>query len=275
MDIDEELLGLLDAHTEARAEIVARSVALMERATGQVSSWYAPEAISAFTAQAGAIAGAGQRAVAAVTEGYLARTASLMLGEHVAAVPIAPEVGASLRVLPPGQGWDAVYQRVAATYRVAYAEHGNKDLAFYTANLRAQEMIDSDLGLAFQNQVSEFTRRMGRRGQRRYLMAFRRVLRPELSGGKVCGLCVAASTQIYYHGELLPLHPRCRCGVMLITPGSDPGDALNSDELAKLYELAGSSSYKDLRATKFEVKNHGELGPLLWTSGHAFTGQNP
>lgn len=265
-----ELLSLVDAQSAARQTITSRTVEGVSRLTYSVESWGDPEQIRTFTASVGAIVGAGQRAVAGLTEIYLARVATA-LGTPTEPDPIAATMGATRRTLQPGQGWDEVYGRVATTYRVELAATGNRDEAFHLANTRAREMVVTDLGLAYRDQADVFIRRVGRK-ERSYLFAYRRVIRPELSNGHVCGLCIAASTRLYYRGDLMPLHARCHCEVMLVTRDSDPGGIINDDELGALYDQAGSTSYVDLRRTKYTVEYHGELGPQLRYEGHSFKG---
>lgn len=124
---------------------------------------------------------------------------------------------------------------------------------------RAGVMADTDMGLAFRHQVVDFN-------TRRNVLRYRRVTRSE----KPCGLCIAASDRIYSKAELLPLHGRCRCGVMPVTHASDPGSTLSNDDLPSLYKAAGGTSAEQLK--KVRVVQHGELGPLLVEKGQNFRG---
>lgn len=278
-----ELLPIVDAQAAARQEIVNRTVGGVERLVAAVDNFADPAQVTAYATRAGQVVAAGQQGVAAVTNAYLTRLATAFTGDQLSLMPIAPEMGATLRHLPEGQGWLDVYQRVARTYRVEYAATGDRDLAFYRANLHARQMVETDLGLAYRTQVDTFLRGAdsswtpgrnyaGRASRRAYLFAYRRVIRPELSKGNVCALCIVASDRTYYRGDLLPLHTGCHCEVMLVTKASDPGERMNREELDAIYGEAGGTDYKSLRATKYVVHEHGELGPVLRNADHAFTG---
>ena len=279
----EELLPIVDAQAAARAEIVARAAGGVERLGTTVDNFADPAQVTAYASRAGQIVAAGQRGVASVTNVYLTRLASAFTGDQLSLMPIAPEMGATLRHLPEGQGWLDVYQRVARTYRVEYAATGDRDLAFYRANLRARRMVETDLGLAYRAQVDTFLRGAdsswtparnyaGRAPRRAYLFAYRRIIRPELSKGNVCALCIVASDRTYYRGDLLPLHTGCHCEVMLVTKATDPGERMNREELDAVYREAGGTDYAALRKTRYVVREHGELGPVLRNADQNFTG---
>lgn len=278
-----QLRAFIDSVADSRKRVNKVAQEAVSRAAGGVRNWSDPEQIAAFSQYATRVVSGGQRNIAGVTELYLSRVASLTTGRPFAPVAIAPEMGATRRILAPGAHWEQVYDRVATTYRVTLAETKNKAWAFRKANRRAIQMVETDLGLAFRDQVDAFIRRErrawaskyapgSRHEDERYLFAYRRVVRPELSNGNVCGLCIAASTRIYYRGDLMPLHTGCHCEVLLVTRDSDPGDIINRDELDQLYETAGGTDYASLRRTKYVVQEHGELGPQLWHAEHKFQG---
>ena len=279
----EELFPIVDAQAAARAEIVARATAGVERLGAGVDNFADPAQVTAYATRAGQIVAAGQLGVAAVTNTYLTRLASVFTGDQLSLMPIAPEMGATFRHLPDGHGWLDVYQRVARTYRIEYAATGDRDLAFYRANLRARRMVETDLGLAYRAQVDHFLRGadsswtaernyVGRGPRRAYMFAYRRIIRPELSKGNVCAMCIVASDRTYYRGDLLPLHTGCHCEVMLVTKATDPGERMNREELDAIYREAGGADYASLRRTKYVVREHGELGPVLRDADQSFTG---
>lgn len=98
---------------------------------------------------------------------------------------------------------------------------------------------------------------------------WRRIIHPELSMGGVCGLCVAASDRIYTRGDLKALHERCKCTVLPIVDGVDPGRSLNEEDLKRLYEDAGSTSGRakkgapGLKRTRYKVMDDGKLGAVF------------
>lgn len=128
------------------------------------------------------------------------------------------------------------------------------------ANERARSIVRNDMMLS-------------RRAQWRKTMIdndvknYRRVIHPELSKGGSCGLCVAASTRVYHVEGLLPLHDDCSCTqVPVIGPG-DPGLALNEKAYITAEQLAGGTGRQVLAKTRFQVDEHGELGPVLRPEG--------
>lgn len=279
-----ELERIVDAQSAARDTVTTRTTDAVTRLTAGVDNFADPVQVARYATLAGIAVGAGQKAVATLTETYLSRVATVITGLDFRPQPVAPEMGATLRSLPTGQGWGEVYQRVATAYRVELAANGgDRDVAFYKANLRARKMVEADLGLSMRHQSDVFLRGIqkswaskypeGERHHRReYMFAYRRIIRPELSNGNVCGLCIAASTRVYYRGDLVPLHAGCHCEVMLVTRDTDPGEILNREGLDALYAEAGGTDYLSLRRTKYVVHEHGELGPQLRLQGHSFRG---
>jgi hypothetical protein len=99
---------------------------------------------------------------------------------------------------------------------------------------------------------------------------YRRIIHPERSKTGTCGLCMVAADRIYSIAELMAIHDGCQCTVLPITSASDPGLALNREDLDALYAAAGGTGgdrLKNIRVTSFE---HGELGPVLIRQGSKF-----
>lgn len=95
------------------------------------------------------------------------------------------------------------------------------------------------------------------------VIGLRRVIHPELSRTGTCGLCIAASDRVYRVKELMPMHGRCKCTTAAVTREFDPADALNAVDLKQLYDVAGGTSSVELKRTRYQVDDHGELGPVL------------
>lgn len=95
------------------------------------------------------------------------------------------------------------------------------------------------------------------------VIGLRRIIHPELSRTGTCGLCIAASDQIYRVRELRPIHTKCQCTVAAVTREFDPADVLNKADLAAVYEAAGGTDSPLLKRVRFQVDEHGELGPVL------------
>lgn len=132
---------------------------------------------------------------------------------------------------------------------------------------RAAAVAQTDIMLADRAQARHTMRQ---RGVQRY----RRVIRPYAgSGGPVCGLCIVASTRIYFIEDLLPIHNNCRCTVVPVGDAADPGEQFNKDDLRALYRAAGSTGGSKrqggaLKKVRVQITEHGELGPILVNGAH-------
>lgn len=102
------------------------------------------------------------------------------------------------------------------------------------------------------------------------VIGYRRLIHPEFSKTGTCGLCVVASSRFYTKSELMPLHDKCKCTISPITATRDMGLRLNDEDLARIYEAAGSTYAEDLKRIAVEVREHGELGPILTRKGESF-----
>lgn len=83
-------------------------------------------------------------------------------------------------------------------------------------------------------------------------VGYRRVVHPELSKGGACGLCVAASMNVYSRPDLKPIHDRCHCEVVPIIGGQDIGDLLNRYDLGQLYSASGSTDGASLKRVRVD-----------------------
>lgn len=153
-----------------------------------------------------------------------------------------------------------VYTRPAEQYRYAASQGETPEAALEAATERVEKTATMDLAASRRDGYDDALRAAGR-------TTYRRVLHPERSKGGACGLCVAASTNVYTVGELLPIHDGCNCGVAASAPGADPADVLNGIDLKALYALAGSTGADDLANVRYRVDEHGELGPVLHRDG--------
>ena len=102
------------------------------------------------------------------------------------------------------------------------------------------------------------------------VIGYRRVIHPEFSKTGTCGLCVVASSRFYTTDELMPLHDKCKCTISPLTRTQDLGLRLNEADLARIYEAAGSNYAEDLKRITVQVREHGELGPILTRKGDIF-----
>lgn len=254
-----EIERVFDAFSSQREALEGRISALVVAEFERFDGWYSPRLVDEITATVAARLTSGQLGIASLTDAYLARVTSFVLGKIVTGSGVPTVMGRTLRM--GVKDHEEVYARVAAEYRYQRFLGNSDSAALTTALTRAQEMVGTDLGLAHQHQVRRFN-------QSRNITRYRRVIRSE----KACGLCAAASDRIYHRGDLLPIHARCRCGVIAVTANTDPGSQLNEDTLAELYSAAGSTAGKDLKRVRVEVFEHGELGPQLRVAGQHIRG---
>lgn len=130
--------------------------------------------------------------------------------------------------------------------------------------IRAERMVNDDLGMASRDSYRDALQKTPKQ-----VIGYRRILRPELSRyGTSCGLCVAASTRVYKKKDLLAMHNLCNCEVIEVVGSKDYGQQINDDDLLTLYSEAGSTDRADLKAQKYEVFEHPELGPVLRNAKH-------
>lgn len=157
---------------------------------------------------------------------------------------------------------DQIFQRAAIAYRYEKSLGADDGMAAAAARQKIVDIVDGNLILAqrlAEQQTLSSVHNLDKR-----VVGYRRVIHPELSKGGVCGLCVAASSRKYKISTLRPVHNRCHCSIAPITDQHDVGNLLNDQDLDKLYDQAGESTYgKDLKQTRFELVDHNELGPVL------------
>ena len=156
---------------------------------------------------------------------------------------------------------EAAFQRPAKAYR--YAQSQGRDGNTHALD-RIDSLVDSNLMLSqrlAQQEVLAKAVDLDKPGPK--ITGYRRVIHPEMSKGGTCGMCIAASTRIYRVSELLPIHDHCACTVAAVTEDHDPADEMNARDLADLYGKAGGNTVAHLKRTRYQVDEHGELGPVL------------
>lgn len=245
------LRRLVDSNATAQDKVNARARAAVLKVLSGFSGWYSPDEVTDMAREVGRVVAAAQRNMGALTDGYLAMAAEMVVGKRVTPAGVADDLG---RDISPEEEWS----RLAAEYRWQRSKGLDDAEAARLAATRATEMVSSDLLLAFTKQ------------SRRFMVAkrvdgYRRIIRPELSRTGTCGLCIAAADQVYGRSKLLPVHSRCKCSVLPVINSIDPAGAvdLSADELQALYKAAGSTHGHDLKRTKYRIHDHSELGPQL------------
>ncbi|SDT74334.1 hypothetical protein [Actinoplanes derwentensis] len=295
------LLALVQAQARVRQQLTATAVAavLMPFRALSGADWWNSGKVSAAIRQALMIIQPAQRNAVALTDAYLARTATIMTGRTVR--PAGPiEVTRIRRRIPA----DIVEQLVAEQRRPAWIELGDtwdgpadtidddpvwavaeQEMEFLPPSHAYGRVADAyrwqvtargdppetaqgkaiaRLTVVAQTDVTLAVREQYRRslGQIR-ADGYRRILHPELSETGPCGLCAVAADRTYRTGDLLPLHAKCVCEVLPIYGDLDPGLTLNADDLGALYATAGGTRRELLRKVRVVLAEHGELGPTL------------
>lgn len=267
---DRQIVALVAAQGNVRANLTGQAVATASESAQAFTGWYDSARITEWAATLVLLIEALQRAVAASTDAYLARVLSHMLGRRV-----RPGGPVDITGLRRGVTHTGSYGRAADVYRWQQAQFDRytRDLAnnvspqvfdqvdpILAAVQRVEKVADMDMQLAFQAQSRQVFTDAEQEG---LITGWRRVIHPELSKGGSCGLCVAASDRLYGPQELMPLHSRCECTTIPAIEGADPGSALNRADLGRLYRQAGGTGREKLKAVRYKITDHGELGPLL------------
>lgn len=241
-------LQRLDAHLQRQTLTQVRGF----------DGWYDHDSITELATLLAQQVQAAQRQTAAVTDAYLARVATEITGSRVRPLGVI-DVGD----LRGGTPLDSVYGRLANAYRYQASEGKTDVEARQIVEQRAESMAATDTSLAMRAQARQFM-------VVHHVDGYRRIIHPELSQHGTCGLCVAASDQTYHRGDLMPLHDRCKCTVLPIINGKDPGQSINRADLERLYAAAGGTAGEKLHNVRVQTQHHGELGPVLTKHGHHF-----
>lgn len=293
-----ELQALIQAQATTRDQQSRVAQAGVRRAFSRIDDWTDPQQTGRAVTDAVKVVQAAQRRVASVTDGYLARSTSTIVGRRVDTVG-AVDVRSLRRKLPQDvieqladgrsisqataeraqsrvepMPAEQVYGRIPQHVRFAQVARGmSPEQAVLEGLRRAMTVADTDVMLADRAQAQKFfsTRRPSG------VIGYRRVIHPELgSGAPPCGLCVVAATRMYHIEELMPIHARCRCTVAAVTREADPGLQLNDDDLKQVldtvYEAAGGTTRERLKTVRVEYVEHGELGPMMVSASQNFRG---
>ena len=221
------------------------------------AAWYSTQQIAALAQQSIAIQQAARVQVGNLGVAYMREAIAVLRAARVPAVRLN---------LPParlGADITGVYSRPASAYQIAFSLTGDADEALGAALERSSRLITADLVVARRDGEHQ---QMVAAGVKRY----RRIVHPERSETGVCGLCLAASDRVYKVAELMPIHDRCKCTTAEITDDYDPGEA-NQVDLDAIYAAAGGTTDgRALKEVRFQVNQHGELGPVLTRHGDRF-----
>lgn len=214
---------------------------------------------------------AGQVQVANLTEAYFRQEGA--------------RAGVEFAYVTSGRGVPIteVYRRPAVATYTALSEGKSVSDAIAVGGTRLASLVSMDVQMAKVRQAD-------RSLQSANVTAYQRTL----TGAENCALCVIASTQRYWVGDLLPIHPGCDCGVDVLRAGVDPAtqvidsDLLDStrEEIAtRLDHVKVGLDGRDLGLGKADSRGrpisdytdlivsrtHGEYGPTLAWRDQKFT----
>lgn len=221
--------------------------------------WFSDSLSSEFAGRLGSLA--DNAALAAAMNADTAAT--LMLQEMTGTMPVR---GPQLLTGSARYGISAAeaYERIPRHFRYAVSKDMPRAMVLASTEDRLNRMMDLEVSLAAREQ-----QRATLSANSREVRGYRRVLRPELSKTGSCGLCVAASDQIYGVEELMPIHEGCNCETMPIVGDDDPGLYINMEDFRQLYGTAspgrevGAPTRQELSRVRVAVDEHGEFGPML------------
>ncbi len=295
-----QVAALVQAQATVREQLTRAAVAAAVAPLRTFTAWWDADAVSKMIAQVLRVVQPTQLRAARVTDAFAAQVMTVMTGRRVRPRG-AVDITKLRRAIPPRAAQDLVagrrvppflelggfpdgpngdinrpvdmsirddersfvdpaepYGRVADSYRYNVVARGDSEEAAArkaVTRISAAAWTDVTLAVREQYQASFDDER---------IVAWRRVLLgTRQTGGPPCGLCVVAADRIYRRKDLMPIHSRCRCGVLPILDGMDPGLRLNQDDLTALYNAAGGTGAGGLLNVKVALTEHGELGPVL------------
>lgn len=188
---------------------------------------------------------AAQRNVAVMTDAYVAALAKQ------AGVPYKLGVNVAEVVNYRGVPAEEVYRRPAVAMYTALSKGEPFSVAVAVGLAKMTMLALTDVEQSKNRQATA----SGSRSGFTYTL---RVLGP----GNNCDLCVIASTQRYKVTELMPIHPRCSCGV----------ETVMGDREAPKLDAESLSVKSEDPTSLITTHEHGELGPTLALAGEHFTG---
>lgn len=252
---------LVQAQTQVRTNLAAPVTAAVQQQVHTFTGWYDPVAITTLCAGIVRQVEPVQRVTAQVTAGFYGQYLGLFKPGRV-----APAGAVNVTALRgPKITHAGVYGRLADQYRYELSIGTTPDVALGHVVDRAGALVATDLTLAVRAQASASM-------VAAKISHYRRVIHPEMAAEKTCALCVAASSAVHPVRELMPLHVGCSCLPLPLVGSHDPGHALNQADLTVMFGPADDSRRRDLTGTRYQVDQHGELGPVLNAHGVAWRG---
>lgn len=240
-----QLVDLSDRYEAQSRAFFDRVLVYLGAAWTGMGSWHAKD-VNRFVGRAVPVVRGAQVRLSSLTDAYLARVATIVLEEPTAPIGVSTVLLDDLR---GGVPMAEVYARPGHAMWTALSDGSSLHDAIDVGRDRLDAIASTDLQLARTHTARAVFM------QDKRVSGYRRVATPGH-----CKLCGLASQRTYHRGDLLPIHPRCRCSVEPIYRGRDT---------PKL--PAGEPSDED-RGDKVAVHVHGEIGPVLTVAGQHFEG---
>lgn len=256
----EEISAWIDQYTAASDRVRDSAQASAIAAWLAFTGWYSTQQVQELATHLADVSEIARQSLAGMASLYVAHVVAAIRGTTVQVGPVE---------LPPlRNGVDpvVVHSRPAETYRYNVSQGQSPQEAMAAAAQRGGLLTDTDQILAERAAQVEQMQELG-------VTRYRRVIRPELSKTGTCGLCVVASDRIYTVRNLMPIHDRCKCKTVPVDNDNDPGLNLNQDDLDAIYRDAGGTAGDRLKEVRYQVNEHGELGPVLSKHGTSFRGR--
>jgi len=216
---------------------------------------------------------AAQLRIGQLTDAYISRVAAAELGSPIRRGVVADTSTLALRGVEP----QIVYNRPFVTAYTKLSEGKTLTAAVSAGGARLASIVNTSMQLAS-------THAARTAGDRAGVELWMRTL----TGRENCGLCVIASTQRYYRGNLMPIHGGCDC-IPKPFRGERGKQVIDSALLERMHAaveaefggtdrgarfIDGQGTYNDF-ADLIVTHAHGELGPVLgWRHQHFSTGDD-
>jgi hypothetical protein len=255
----ERLSRASDRHVTNRQSILETLLRALLGLWSNFDRWDDEQVVAGSVARSVTLVNAALTQTRRAERAYLANVLA-DFGERVEDMPAMQDIYPRANVAP-----SEVYHRPVEAFIWARRNGGTLAESKEEFEQRLREIAQADMLAAERDEASRVYDAYPR------ITGYRRIIHPERSeSGFSCGLCVVAASRTYSTDELLPLHNGCNCDTAPISDGSDPGRALNDDDLKSIYDAAGSTSAEDLLNTRVAFREHGELGPVLVKQGDHF-----
>lgn len=175
---------------------------------------------------------AGQRASVALTDGYIARV--------MRRPPLGLDPGAIIAGVRGGVSPEEVYARPMTTVWTALGNGSLYDDAVASGMARASEMAAFDVQASMRATAGAVQR------ADQNIFGYQRV-----ASGSACDFCAELDSAYVKSGDAMPIHPNCSCSLEPLTAPHPRAAKLPSG---------------------VSVHEHGEMGAVLGSSEHSFTG---